>query len=194
MKKLLATLAFLALLLNACTHDQSEERSLSTDPVEPPDPAVNETLEMVTDGDFTFVYRSEDGNTVVDILYKNQSVGEFFKEGTKFSYTAVVLKQNATYAYLLLKPKNETPAPTVSESLARLTLDTLDLRFLTYSGTALALSDDDRYLVCRMEFGDFAVMDLSQALYPNGKNVQIFSSDETQTVNDQFSVDLGNNL
>ncbi len=192
MKKLLPTLLLSALFLLACGSEKTEDKN-GTDPVEKPLPPEERILETLTEGDFSFAHRSQGEDYFVDVLYKDKKIGEFFKEVPQTSYRVYLLEESESFAYLALEEEagEETPFGGALE-VARVNLETSNFQILTTNGFVEDISSDDSKVALRARLvTGISVMDLTQALYPNGKNLVTYSPpEEFESAGDaQFSED-----
>lgn len=178
---LLVTLSLLLLPSCGGLSDSIPEQT-GTDPVEEVAPAPAQILETTTDGEFSFTHRTQGANYFVDINYQDKKVGEFFKDAPTGGVLASVFKTTERYAYLALEMQDDAKTLSGPEDLARLDLETLELRFLTFNGTAMDVSSDDSKLAFSFQFGGVGVMDMSQALYPNGRNVTTYTPEGANTL------------
>ena len=188
MKKIFASLAFLSLAFSACGNSTDEVQSGGTDPVEETAPAVeDQNFDPVRDGDFTFMARVTEGDYFVDVLYRDQKVGEFFQDlpegGLEVNvapgYRTYVLETTSAYAYLALEPTGLAGyLPFLGPwEVARVNLQVPDFKILTVNGLVEDIASDDSKVASSMEFTTgISVMDITQALYPNGANVTNFQA------------------
>ncbi len=185
MKKILFWSALSTVLLTACTNSSDIEAQTGTDPVEPAPVIEDQTLETVSEGDFSFIHRLEQGDYFVDVLYKDEKVGEFFQDlpegGLEANqapgYRAFVLETTSTYAYLALEPTGLSGyLPFLGPwEVARVNLAVPDFKILTVNGLVEDIASDDSKVASSMEFTTgISVMNVTQALYPNGSNVTNF--------------------
>lgn len=179
MKKLLPLLLLASLLFTACL---SEENTDTSSPIEEGSQEEMTTLETVTEGEFTFIHKTQEENYYVDILYKDQNIGQLFKEMPADGWDVYVFETSANYAYLALEPTGlggYIPFGGTPE-LFRVNLEEPDFQTLIFSGRVTDIADDDSALVYFSDvLPQISVMDLSQALYPNGSNVRSFVPEES---------------
>lgn len=180
-KPLLPILLSLTLLFTACLGaENSNSPSEEQESMELSEELT--TLETITDGAFTFIHKSQGGNYFIDVLYKDQTVGQFFKELPVDGWKVYVFKQTSAYAYLGLEPTGlggYIPFGGPWE-LARVNLATSEFQPLIFNGMVNDISGDDQKLAYTSEvLPTVSVMNLQPALYPNGSNVQSFTPEGT---------------
>lgn len=188
MKKIFASLAILSLAFSACGNSTDEVQLSGTDPVEESAPAVeDQNFDAVKDGDFTFMARVTEGDYFVDVLYKDKKIGEFFKDlpeggletNVANDYRTYVLETTANYTYIALEPQGLSGyVPFLDPwEVARVNLAKPDFKMLTVNGNVEDVASDDSKVASTMEFSTgISVLDITQALYPNGANIQNFQT------------------
>lgn len=188
MKKILFWSVCSTVLLTACANSSDTDSQTGTDPVEATNAIVEDkTLETTAEGDFTFIHRLENGDYFVDVLYRDQKVGEFFQDlpegGLEANqapgYRTYILETTSSYAYLALEPTGLVGyLPFLGPwEVARVNLKEPDFKILTVNGLVEDVASDDSKVASTIEFTTgISVMDITQALYPNGANVTNFQA------------------
>ncbi len=175
---IILSLSFLSLNLSAC---MGEERAVPSSENEAESNLESQEwveLETIMDGEFRFVHKSQGENYYIDVVYKDQTIGQFFKELPLNGWKAYVFESTQNYAYLGLQPtvlEGELPF-SGPQDLARVNLETGAFDWVIYEGYVNDVSADDAQLVYSSSvLPQVSVMNLSQALYPNGSNVKVFT-------------------